>query len=60
MGVGRSGSRYTAAMPPPAAPETPGHPGATPALARLFVLIILVEIVTVAGLYWFGRHFGHS
>jgi hypothetical protein len=26
-------------------------------LPRLFVLIVLVEAVTIAALYWFGRHF---
>jgi hypothetical protein len=26
-------------------------------LGRLFVAIVLVEAVTIAGLYWFGRHF---
>ena len=24
---------------------------------RTYVLIVLVEILVVAGLYWFGRHF---
>ena len=26
-------------------------------LRRLFVGIVLVEILTIAALYWFGRHF---
>ena len=24
---------------------------------RTYVLVVLVEILVVAGLYWFGRHF---
>ena len=26
-------------------------------LSRTYLLVILVEIVVVAGLYWLGRHF---
>jgi hypothetical protein len=26
-------------------------------LRRLFPLIVIVEVVTIAALYWFGRHF---
>jgi len=29
-------------------------------LLPLFAAIVLVEIVTVAALYWFGRYFGSS
>ncbi len=25
--------------------------------ARTYVLVVLVEVLVVAGLYWFGRHF---
>ncbi len=28
-----------------------------PKLGGIFALIVLVEILTIAGLYWFGRHF---
>jgi len=29
-------------------------------LPRLFLWILIVEAITIAGLYWFGRHFGIS
>jgi hypothetical protein len=29
----------------------------THAMRRLAVLIVAVEVVTIAALYWFGRHF---
>jgi len=29
-------------------------------LPMLFFLIVIVEAVTIAGLYWLGRHFGAS
>ncbi len=43
----------------PLSPDAPAAqpPEDTSGLARIFVLIVLVEIVTIAGLYWFGRHF---
>jgi hypothetical protein len=37
-------------MPPPDGP-------ADRPLAPLFVLIVIVEAITVAALYYFGRHF---
>jgi hypothetical protein len=40
-----------------AAPEG-GDAGAIRRFAPLFLLIVVVEVVTVAALYWFGRHFG--
>jgi hypothetical protein len=40
-----------------AAPEG-GDAGAARRLVPLFALIVVVEVVTVAALYWFGRHFG--
>lgn len=42
-------------MPLPAAPE---ERRAVARLAPLFVRILLVEALTIAALYWFGRHFG--
>jgi hypothetical protein len=47
-------------MSAPAAPEAPESAGLTPHLVGLFILIIVVEVATVAALYWFGRHFGPS
>jgi hypothetical protein len=40
---------------PPSAAESDTD-GGWP-LSRLFILIVLTEIITIAGLYWFGRHF---
>lgn len=43
----------TTPTPPSAAEaESGGWP-----LGRLFVLILLTETITIAALYWFGRHF---
>jgi hypothetical protein len=45
-------------MPSPAG--TPGSSEAgqdTHGLGRTFVLILLIQVVVVAALYWFGRHF---
>ena len=42
-------------MSAPTAEPSPGDD--TAGLGRLFILIVLVEIVTIAGLYWFGAHF---
>jgi hypothetical protein len=38
-------------------PET-GDSGEIRRLTPLFLLIVVIEVVTVAALYWFGRHFG--
>ena len=49
---------YTAAMSlPTAAGAAPAAPDDTSRLSRTFVLIILTEALTIAALYWFGRHF---
>jgi hypothetical protein len=43
-------------MPPePAAPETP--PPAEADLSRTYLLVLVVEALTLAALYWLGRHF---
>jgi hypothetical protein len=39
------------------APPTAGDRGAA-RLRPLFTAIVLVEILTIAALYWFGRYFG--
>jgi hypothetical protein len=38
----------------PPAEETARGPGLTP----IFLAVVCVELVTLAGLYWLGRHFG--
>jgi len=41
-------------------PGMPGAPDDDPAhdgFARLFVLILLTQVVVTGALYWFGRHF---
>jgi len=42
----------------PVATGDPGESGAEPRLQLTFVLIVIVEIVTIVALYWFGHHFG--
>jgi hypothetical protein len=43
-------------MPPEsAAPRTP--PPAEPDLSRTYLLVLFVEALTLAALYWVGRHF---
>ena len=32
-------------------------PGPDRAFTRTYVLVVIIEIVVVAALYWFGRHF---
>ena len=49
---------YTSAMSFPVATGDPGESGAEPRLQLTFVLIVIVEIVTIVALYWFGHHFG--
>jgi hypothetical protein len=44
-------------MPREAAPDADGDRGAA-RLVPLFVGIVVVEILTVVLLYWFGRYFG--
>lgn len=46
---------YTAPMPAPSA--TPPHEGAGERLPRVFLGILLVELLTIAGLYWMGLRF---
>ncbi|MEO8481627.1 MAG: hypothetical protein ABI634_05405 [Acidobacteriota bacterium] len=41
------------------AKEVDGDRGAR-RLVPLFVAIVIVEILTIAGLYWFGRYFGSA
>jgi hypothetical protein len=41
--------------PPHAAPSAPVDND--PPLSSLFIAIVLVEAITIASLYWFGRHF---
>jgi len=40
-----------------AAPAAPAHPRLADS-TRVFVLVIVVEIITIAGLYFFGQYFG--
>jgi hypothetical protein len=44
-------------MPSPSGGHAPEAQADGERLPRLFVLIVLVEAVTIAALYWFGRHF---
>jgi hypothetical protein len=44
-------------MSTPAADDATPHEAPPRGLARLFVLIVLAEILSIAGLYWFGRAF---
>ena len=41
--------------PPQVSPAAPVE--ADPPLSLLFIAIVLVEAITIASLYWFGRHF---
>ena len=41
--------------PPQVAPAAPVEND--PPLSLLFIGIVLVEAITIASLYWFGRHF---
>jgi hypothetical protein len=43
-------------VPDPATP--PGDAGDHARLRPLFALIVFVEILSIAALYWFGHHFG--
>ncbi|HVW03543.1 MAG TPA: hypothetical protein VHB78_00980 [Vicinamibacterales bacterium] len=45
-------------MSAPVSPDAHDRSDDTSRLPRLFVLIVLVEAITIAALYWFGRHFG--
>ena len=45
-------------MPSPHGEPATGVPGdTTDGLGRLFILIVVAEIVSIAALYWFGRAF---
>jgi hypothetical protein len=45
-------------MPSPTgAPAAPVADDDAPPLSRTFVLILATEALTIAVLYWFGRHF---
>jgi hypothetical protein len=41
-------------MSDPAPADSPEEPAR---LGRLFLMIVLVEALTIAALFWFGRHF---
>jgi hypothetical protein len=43
-------------MPFPLDAVEPEARGRLP-LSRIFLLIILTEVASILGLYWFGRHF---
>jgi len=38
-------------------PASPDPEAGTPALWRLFVLILLTQVLVTAALFWFGHHF---
>jgi hypothetical protein len=42
---------------PSGPPEPQVHPRLTDS-SRLFALVVVVEILSIAALYWFGRYFG--
>jgi hypothetical protein len=44
------------ALQPGSSEPTP-HPRLNDS-SRVFVLVVVVEILSIAGLYWFGRYFG--
>jgi hypothetical protein len=48
---------YTAVMAPALLNDVDGDRGAR-RFIPLFVGIVLVEVLTIAALYWFGRYFG--
>lgn len=38
-----------------------GQPGAEPGesnLSTTYILVLVVEVIVIASLYWLGRHFG--
>ena len=41
----------------PAPPVESAPASETEGLSRIFVLIVLTEVVVIAALYWFGVHF---
>ncbi len=41
--------------------NSPGHQGSSaeePDRSTTYVLVLIVEVIVIAGLYWLGRHFG--